>query len=46
MSLDLVQSTPRLSCSNVKKIRIVVGWSRIQAGTQLDKAINFKLLLQ
>jgi hypothetical protein len=31
---DLDQSTPFFSCSSVRKIRIVVGWRRVHAGTQ------------
>ena len=31
---DRVKSTPFFSCSSVRKIKIVVGCSRIQAGTQ------------
>lgn len=30
----LLQSTPFFNCSRVKKIKIVVGWRRVQAGTQ------------
>lgn len=30
----LVQSTTFFNCSSVKKIKIVVGWSRVHAGTQ------------
>lgn len=31
---DLDQSTPFFNCSSVRKIRIVVGWRRVHAGTQ------------
>jgi len=32
--VPLFQSTIFLSCSSVKKIKTVVGWSRVKAGIQ------------